>query len=362
MPSRTKLAFLSFFSNSAKPSRETENPMTRNQETASAKTLSFVSRRGFLGQVALAGAGGLASCFPGNGIGAEVVAGQGPWQIGCWTRPWMNHDYHGALDAIGQAGMKHVGLMNTTHPGSKSSGWRPENMIVSYRDPLDRARRVAEEVQQRGLEVAFYYGGLMGAKSRESAVADFRHVIDICATLNCRNVLMGGLAETRGPEYVTWLGAVAECCNYAAETGVQMMIKPHGGLGATGPQLRKAIEAVNHKRFSILYDAGNILYYSDGKVDPVADAATLHGVVTGWCIKDYLPPRGAPATTSRAKGNVDFTPGTGKVDFKAVFAELKKGGFTSGPLMIETLSNGDLPYLLAEAKKAREFVETLVRD
>jgi len=94
--------------------------------------------------------------------------------------------------------MKYVGLMNTTHPGSKSSGWRPENMIVSYRDPLDKAARVAEEVHQRGLKVVFFYGGLMGAKSRESAVADFHHVIDICATMKCGNVLMGGLAETRG--------------------------------------------------------------------------------------------------------------------------------------------------------------------
>jgi sugar phosphate isomerase/epimerase len=306
------------------------------------------------------GAGILASCLPENGTGAEGVADQGPWQIGCWTRPWMNYDHRLALDAIAEAGMRYVGLMNTTHPGSKSSGWRPENMIVSYRDPLDKAGRVAEEVQQRGLRIMFFYGGLMGAKSRESAVADFRHVIDICTTMKCGNVLMGGLAETRGPEYDTWLAAVAECCSYAAEKQVQMMIKPHGGLGATGPQLRKAIEKVNHKSFSILYDAGNILYYSDGKVDPVADAATLHGVVTGWCIKDYLPPRAANAQSGTAKGNVDFTPGTGKVDFKAVFAELKKGGFASGPLIIETLSSGDLPYLLAEAKKVRQFVETLV--
>lgn len=336
--------------------------MPRNQETASVPIRCTLSRRRFLRNSAAIGAGILAGLLPSNGRSDEDAAEQGPWQIGCWTRPWMNHEYHVALDAIAEAGMKYVGLMNTTQPGSKGSGWRPENMILSYRDPLSKATRVAEEVQQRGLEVAFYYGGLMGAKSRESTVADFRHVIDLCATMKCGHVLMGGLAETRGPEYDTWLAAVAECCNYAAEHKVQMVIKPHGGLGATGPQLRKAIERVGHKSFSILYDAGNILYYSDGKVDPVADAATLHGVVTGWCIKDYLPARAANAASGNTKGNVDFTPGTGKVDFQAVFAELKKGGFVGGPLMIETLSNGDLPYLLAEAKKARQFVESLLRN
>jgi hypothetical protein len=45
-----------------------------------------------------------------------------------------------------------------------------------------------------------------------------------------------------------------------------------------------------------------------------------------------------------------------------VFAELKKKGFVGGPLMIETLSSGDLPYLLAEAKKTRQFVESLLRN
>ena len=42
-------------------------------------------------------------------------------------------------------------------------------------------------------------------------------------------------------------------------------------------------------------------------------------------------------------------------------ARLKKGGFTSGPLVIECLAPGDLGFLLAEAKKARQFVEDLVR-
>ena len=85
------------------------------------------------------------------------------------------------------------------------------------------------------------------------------------------------------------------------------------------------------------------------KINPVEDAAAVDGLVTGWCVKDYRYPR-----------QVDLTPGTGLVDFRAVFARLKKGGFNGGPLVIETLKLGDLPQLLAEAKKARRFVETLI--
>ena len=146
-----------------------------------------------------------------------------------------------------------------------------------------------------------------------------------------------------------YYGAIADCCDYAAEKKLGLTIKPHGGLNATGPQLRKAVEKVHHKNFTVWYDAGNILYYSDGKLNPVDDAAAVDGLVTGWCIKDYRHPK-----------QVDVTPGEGQVDFRAVFGRLKKGGFTGGPLIVETLSPGDLPQLLAEAKKARRFVETLI--
>ena len=66
-------------------------------------------------------------------------------------------------------------------------------------------------------------------------------------------------------------------------------------------------------------------------------------------VKDYIHPR-----------NVDVTPGDGKVDFAKVMARLRKGGFDGGPLVIETLAPGDVTATIAQARKAREFVERLV--
>ncbi|MFW6162927.1 MAG: sugar phosphate isomerase/epimerase family protein, partial [Planctomycetota bacterium] len=103
------------------------------------------------------------------------------------------------------------------------------------------------------------------------------------------------------------------------------------------------------RNFRIWYDPGNILYYSGGKLDPVDDAATVDGLVVGMCVKDYKHPK-----------EVMITPGTGQVDFPAVLTRLRQGGFTGGALVIECLARGDLPALLAEAKKARRFVEGLV--
>jgi len=57
---------------------------------------------------------------------------------------------------------------------------------------------------------------------------------------------------------------------------------------------------------------------------------------------------------------VALTPGTGVVNFKAVLSRLEQGGFRGGPLVVECLTPGELPQLLAEAKKARKFLEQLV--
>jgi sugar phosphate isomerase/epimerase len=125
-------------------------------------------------------------------------------------------------------------------------------------------------------------------------------------------------------------------------------------VNATGPQLRKAIEFVGHKNFTVWYDAGNIFFYSEGKLDPLDDSPALDGLVSGWCVKDF---------TLQPKRDVWVTPGTGLVDFKGVFARLKKGGFTRGSLVLETITRSDpndLPQILAEAKKARKFLEELV--
>jgi hypothetical protein len=157
---------------------------------------------------------------------------------------------------------------------------------------------------------------------------------------------MGGIGNEK--LYKAYYKAIAECCDYAAEKGVGISVKPHGGLNATGPQCRKTIEMINHKNFRIWYDPGNIYYYSDGKRDPVTDAATVDGLVVGMCIKDYKHPK-----------KVNLTPGTGMVDFPAVMARLKQGGFTGGPLVVECLDPGDLEQTLAEAKKARLFLEEL---
>jgi len=243
-----------------------------------------------------------------------------------------------AAGKMPEAGFKYAGLMT-----AKSKN----NLVISVATTLEEAEQVGREARKRGLKIpSVYGGGIPVDKSLEAGIEGLRKLIDNCAACGAGNLLMGGVGNEK--LFNVYYKAIAECCDYAAEKGIGISVKPHGGLNATGPQCRKTIEMVNHKNFRIWYDPGNIYYYSDGKRDPVTDAASVDGLVVGMYVKDYKHPK-----------KVDLTPGTGMVDFPAVMARLKQGGFTGGPLVVECLEPGDMEQTLAEAKKVRQFLEEL---
>ncbi len=268
-----------------------------------------------------------------------LAADSPAYQLGCYTRPWDQFEYRVALDGIADAGFKHAGLMT-----AKGKSW----ILITVDSTLEEVAAIAEEVKQRGLKTLSIYGGdFPVAKSVEAGVAGLKKLIDHCVVCACPNLLLGGTTDEKllQPYYKV----VAECCDYAASKGVGLSVKPHGGQNATGPQCRKLIEQVGHRSFRLWYDPGNICYYSDGKLDPVADSATVDGLVVGMSVKDFKLPK-----------EVLVTPGTGQVNFREVLARLRKGGFTRGPLIVECLTRGDTPAkITAEAKQARLFLEEL---
>ncbi len=294
------------------------------------------SRRAFLVR---SGALTLGAALPACRAAAAPAGGAGGWQIGIYTRPWDRHPLPVALDAIAEAGFRQAGLM--TIRGKR-------RLVISTATTPEEAGRVAEELKKRGLAVPSVYGGGIGvAKGLQAGIDDLRTLIDRCAVVGAKDLLMGGTGDAK--LQADYYRAVAACCDYAAGKGMTLSVKPHGGLNATGAQCRDIVRGVGKKNFGVWYDAGNILYYSNGKRDPVTDAADVDGLVIGMSVKDYKHPK-----------NVAVTPGTGQVDFPAVMKRLKQGGFSGGPLVIECLAPGDLPTLLAAAKEAKRFVEELM--
>jgi sugar phosphate isomerase/epimerase len=296
-----------------------------------------ISRRSFLAGTARLGLAGLAAARMEALLGAETSKPDGGWQMGCYTRVFDQFDYPVALDGIAGAGFKYVGLM--TVKGAHGP-------MVKVTTPVEEVRAMREQAQQRGLKVLSVYGEFSVSESVAAGIRGLKQLVDHTAICECPNLLLGGTTDEK--LYQPYYQTVKECCDYAAVKGVGMTIKPHGGQNSTGPQCRKAIEMVGKRNFRLWYDAGNIFYYSDGKLDPVQDAATVNGLVVGMSVKDFLPPK-----------EVLVNIGEGKVDFPAVFAQLKKGGFTHGPLIVECLAHGSWDSVTAAATKARRFLEKL---
>ena len=297
------------------------------------------TRREFVGRGLRLGGGSLVLACAARGIAAGDEDRKPRWQIGCYTRPWDKYDYRVAFDAIAEAGFKYVGLM-TTNSRTK--------LVVSVETTVEEASEVGKEAKQRGLSIASVYGGgIPVAESLEAGIAGLKRLIDNCAACNGKNLLMGGVGD-KGL-YDVYYKAIAECCDYAAQKGIGISIKPHGGLNATGEQCRRTVEMVDHGNFGVWYDPGNIYYYSDAKLDPVDDVSSVDGLVVGMSVKDYIHPK-----------DVLVTPGKGMVDFAGVFDLLCKGGFRGGALIVECLKPGSREELLAEAKEARRFLEELV--
>jgi sugar phosphate isomerase/epimerase len=291
----------------------------------SINTGNKLTRRQFMGNMALATAGViLLPSFKSS-----------KWQIGCYTRPWGKYDYRVAFDGIAGAGFKFVGMMSGN--------------VITYKTTTEQAAIVGEEAKARGLKIASVYGGNFDVKkSIQDGITGMKSLIDNAVSCGSPHLLLTGMAT---PELVdNYYKVVAECCDYASEKGVGISVKPHGPLNSTGRECRPLISKVNNKNFRLWYDPGNIFYYSDGKIDPVDDAAEVDGIVSGLIIKDFRMPK-----------DVNVTPGTGMVDFPKVMARLSKGGFKKGPLIVECLNSGELDYINGEAKKAFLFLEQLTK-
>jgi sugar phosphate isomerase/epimerase len=259
-----------------------------------------------------------------------------PLEIGCFNRPWSRWSYDEALDALKECGVRLTGLVG----GHKGELFIAPQASAEYLDQL-KAR-----IESRGLVPIVAWYDTRHDVPRDESIRNSRKQIDNAHRLGLKFLLSG--ATSKPEQYAQYYEVMADAAAYAEDRGIQIVVKPHGGCAASSDDLLVCLEKVNHPNYRIWYDAGNIIHYT-GK-DPVAEAAVLARHSTGFCAKDCAMP----------KGDVMLQFGEGKVDFPAVFARLKEGGFT-GPVMIECCGGKTLPEVTAAAKANREFLERVLR-
>lgn len=258
------------------------------------------------------------------------------WPIGCFNRAWTNWSYDTALDGIAAAGYKLTGLL-TGHRGEAftSSAATPE-----YLEGLKK------RIAQRGLSVNMTAIRFRPEAALEDNIADLRKQIENAVRLELKFMLTFGV--DRPAHYENFYRLMADAAAQAAPHGIQIAMKPHGGSSGASAEILRCLEKVGHPNFKIWYDAGNIIYYT-GK-DPVAELDPVARYVSGFCAKDCPKPN----------GEVMSQFGTGKVDFKAVFAKLKSAGF-NGPIMVEGVKvSATAEETTANAMANREFLEKVL--
>jgi len=296
-----------------------------------------MNRRQFLHATALATAAG--AVFPLNTLPAPEKPKAVNWPIGCFNRPWIGGQdkpwgYDTALDGIKAAGYRLTGLL--TRPG------KDEPLLGSDATP-EYLAGLKKRIAARGLAVNI---GALRIKSElplEDQIRDTRRQIDNGKTVGVEFLLTFGVNKPQ--QYEDYYKLMRDAAAYAQERDLKVVMKPHGGASGASEEILRCLEKVKHPNFKIWFDAGNILFYT-GK-DPVEQIKPVARQVTGFCAKDCDGQRGSVA--------LQF--GTGKVDFRAVFAELKQAGF-NGPLMVECCAPGDTPEIVtANARKNREYLE-----
>jgi sugar phosphate isomerase/epimerase len=298
-----------------------------------------MSRRHFVQTTALAVAGASISAQAKSGV---------HWPIGCFNRPWMqqfgtktqpitvpqraNWGIDAALTGIQKAGYKYAGLL-TSMPDDPFNGSNasPEYLVA-----------LKKKIAAHHLRANMCALRQKDSLPLDEQIKDVRKQVDNCHTLGCEWLLTFGVEK---PEHFeTYYKVMADTADYCASKKIKLVMKPHGGGSGAAEEILRCIKAVGRPNFKIWYDAGNIIYYT-GK-DPVEELKPIVQYVTGFCAKDC----------DKQKGDVFVQFGQGKVDFPAVFRELKTAGF-NGPVMVECAAGKTFEEVTENAKANRLFLE-----
>ena len=293
-----------------------------------------MSRREFLQTTAIATTAAASGVFS-----ASAQSQPARWPIGCFNRPWVNEKmgwgYDVALDGIKAAGYKWTGLLSRT----KTEPFTGSDATPEYLASLKT------KIAARGLKVNMSALRTKNDLPLQDQIKDVRQQIDNGGFVGVEFMLTFGV--DRAEHFENYYKLMREAAAYAQEHKIKLVLKPHGGGSGAAEEIIRCLDKVRHPNFKIWYDAGNIIYYT-GK-DPVEQLKPIARDVTGFCAKDCGEP----------KGNVFIQFGTGKVDFPAVFGELKRAGF-NGPVMVECCEQGATPEIMAaNARKNREYLERL---
>ena len=245
------------------------------------------------------------------------------WTIGSTSRPYAKLSYQEAYERIAAAGYTDLAVFGNT-------GQVP----VRAESTAGEVASVRKAAADAGLVPSMLIGGTRLNLGIEAAVDDYKRLIDNAAELGTTWLLDCGTGKEE--DYEDYFELMRQAAPHAEQAGVQITMKPHGGISLTTRDLLAADEKVGHPAFGICYDPGNIIYYTRGEMRPETDVEKVVPRVTTAIIKDCVVEDGEP--------DVMVTAGDGLVDFPVLLGKMVERGF-SGPFYVECVGGEEIPQI-----------------
>lgn len=241
--------------------------------------------------------------------------------VGCTTRPYseLPFSFSETFERIAEAGFTDVAVFGNQGGCSIDSESSSKEVALVRKAALDA-----------GVIPSMLLGATKLNLGQATALEEYKRLIDHTAALGAAWLLDCG--TSRQEHYNAYFDLMSVAAPYAQQVGVQITMKPHGGISLTIGDLIAACKRVNHPAFGICFDPGNIIYYTAGEMRPEKGIAELAPKVSTCIVKD--------CELIDKKPNVMVTVGDGLVDFYKVFSGLVKVGFP-GPFYVECVGSTD---------------------
>ncbi|MBY0527455.1 MAG: sugar phosphate isomerase/epimerase [Gemmataceae bacterium] len=277
------------------------------------------------------------------------------FQIACMTLPYSQFSLERALTGIKNAGYKYV-AWGTSH---REDGESKPVPVMPVDAAPEKAKDLGKRCRDMGLEPLMMFSGIY--PENKLALDVFKSRIKQAAAGGVPQVLTFGHTEGAGSRKL-WIERFKELGPIARDHGVLIVIKQHGGETGTGAACAEIIREVNDDAVKLNYDAGNVLDYLRGEIDPIADfrIGRCADLTRSFCIKDH---RNFPKSPKEGQ---DCGPGFGEIDHYKLLAPVAFTG-RNLPLCCENIFAPFVPRpkepegVDALAKRAREYLEVVVQ-
>lgn len=246
-------------------------------------------------------------------------------QLACMTLPYARFSFERALEGIAGAGYRYVSFGGLPHQGKPT-----------FDDGVPgESRRIGGLLKEYGLTPVTLVS--TDALAVEKPIDVARRRMDFAEDIGVTELLSLGISSYRPfpsepipveelrERYEAFAEKYAAVGEEAGKRGLTVTIKPHTGNTATALVVAETLAKIGSPHVKASYDPGNVRYYEG--VDPAKDLPIIAGDTVSFIAKDHAG--------DRAEANFPI-PGSGDVDFAALFSTLRENSF-SGPVVVERL-------------------------